>query len=111
MRYYSSIAVDTALTAAISADATLITVGAIVGYPTQFPFTIAIDPDTAKEELCDVTGYTGTTFTVTRGVDSTSTVSHATGAKVRHVISGRDLREVQDFMDHGTLDGGEETGA
>lgn len=98
MRYYSSISVDTALTAGVSADATDLPVSAIVGYPTQFPFTIVIDPDTAKEELCDVTGYAGLAFTVTRGVDSTIPVSHDAGAKIKHVASGRDFREFQEFM-------------
>lgn len=98
MRYYSSIAVDTSLTIAVAPDATDLEVGAIIGYPTSFPFTIALDPDTAKEELCDVTGYTGTTFTVTRAVDSTSGFSHDVGARVKHVISGRDLREAQQHI-------------
>lgn len=106
MRYYSSIAQDTTLTSAATAAATSLTVGAIVGYPTQFPFTITIDPDTSLEELCDVTAYSGSTFTVTRGVDGTSATSHAVGAKVKHVVSGRDFTEVQTFMNSGTLDGG-----
>lgn len=98
MRYYSSISVDTALTAGVSADATSLPVSAIVGYPSQFPFTLVIDPDTAKEELCDVTGYAGLAFTVTRGVDSTLPVAHDAGAKIKHVASGRDFRETQQHM-------------
>lgn len=98
MRYYSSTAVDTALTAPVgSSDATL-SVGSVTGYPTQFPFTIVIDPDTANEELCEVTDGAGLTFTVTREFDDTVGVSHAIGAAVKHVLSASDLREPQEHI-------------
>lgn len=95
MRYYSSIAIDTTLSAGVNAAATSLTVGGIVGYPASFPFTLVVDPDTAVEELVEVSGYSGNTFTVTRGVDGTTAVSHATGAIIRHAVSGRDFREPQ----------------
>lgn len=98
MRYYSSTAVDTALTLQIgSSDATL-TVGSVAGYPTQFPFTIVVDPDTANEELVEVTAAAGTTFTVTRGFDNTTPVAHAVGAAVKHVLSASDLAEPQEHI-------------
>ena len=106
MRYYSSIAVDTVLVDSVTADSVELPVGALIGYPSQFPFTIALDPETVLEELCDVTAIDGTVLTVTRAVDSTVPVSHAVGAKVKHVISGRDLREAQEFMVNGVLEGG-----
>lgn len=98
MRYYSSIAVDTALTAEVGSTATELEVGGIIGYPVDFPFTIVIDPDTALEELCEVTDYAGAIFTVTRGFDSTTAVAHAVGATVKHVMSAIDLRETQQHM-------------
>lgn len=95
MRYYSSVAQETVLFSPMTSTQTTATVDAIVGYPLSFPFTIAVDYDTALEELMDVTGYTGDVFTVTRGVDNTSAVEHAAGAKVRHVASGRDFADTQ----------------
>lgn len=107
MRYYSSIAVDTALTDPVNSSTTDIPVGAIVGYPVDTPFTIVIDPDTLSEELCEVQSYAGTVFTVTRGFDSTTAVAHNVGAAVKHVASAEDFREFQEFMADGVMDGGE----
>lgn len=98
MRYYSSTAVDTALTIQINSSDTTVSVGSVAGYPTQFPFTIVIDPDTANEELVEVTNAAGLTFTVTRGFDSTTPVAHAVGAAVKHVLSASDLREPQEHI-------------
>lgn len=98
MRYYSSIAVDTALTAAITAEQTTLTVQSASGYPSEFPFTIVIDPDTLSEELCEVTLVAGTVFTVTRGFDSTTATQHGIGAVVKHVASAEDFRETQEHM-------------
>lgn len=98
MRYYSSIAVDTALTAGITADEETLTVNSASGYPTDFPFTIVIDPDTLSEELVEVSDRAGTVFTVTRGFDSTVATSHGIGAVVKHVLSAEDLRESQEHI-------------
>jgi len=95
-RYYASNAVDTTLSAGIgSADLSMI-VGSVSGFPGSYPYTLAIDYDTSSEELVDVTYASGTTLTITRAVDSTIAVSHASAAPVKHVISGRDLREAQE---------------
>lgn len=98
MRYYSSTATDTTLTGNITSSSTSIVIASVAGFPAQFPYTLALDFDTASEELVDVTAASGTTLTVTRGVDGTSATAHTTGAKVKHVISGRDLRETQNHM-------------
>lgn len=98
MRYYSSTATDTTLTGDVSSSATLITLASVSGFPAQYPFTLALDYDTPAEELVDVTAASGTTLTVTRAVDGTSAQTHSTGARVKHVISGRDLRETQVHM-------------
>jgi len=95
-RYYASNAVDTTLSAGISSADTTMTVGSVSGFPQSYPFTLAIDYDTSSEELVDVTYALGTTLTITRAVDSTTAVSHASAANVKHVISGRDLRETQE---------------
>jgi hypothetical protein len=97
-RYYSSTAVDTTLTGAVNASATTITVAAVSGFPASYPYTLALDYDTSSEELVNVTAAAGTTLTIVRGQDGTSGVSHDAGAAVKHVISGRDLREPQEHM-------------
>lgn len=93
VRYYSSVATPTTLSAGINNSTTTITVGATTGFPTLFPYTLAIDFDTALTELVEVTNAAGTTLTVTRGVDGTSATSHSSGASVRHVASARDYAD------------------
>lgn len=93
-RNYSSVAVETTLTSAVSSGATSIVVGATTGFPSA-PFTIIVDKDTASEEVMEVTNIAGLTLTVSRGsgVDGTSAVAHDAGAKVQHGVSARDYRE------------------
>jgi hypothetical protein len=97
-RYYSSTAVDTTLSSSINLIATNITIGSVTGFPTSFPYTLSLDYDTATEELVDVTAASGTTLTIVRGRDGTTAVAHNAGAPVKHVISGRDLREAQEHI-------------
>ena len=100
-RYYSSTAVATTLSASANNSTTSITVTALSGYPAQFPYTAIIDPDTASEEVVTVTAASGTTLTVTRGVDGTSGVSHNAGAVFRHGVSARDFDEANAFVNGG----------
>lgn len=93
-RYYSSIALDTTLTNAITSNTTIV-VGATTGFPGSFPYTLAIDYGSSSEELVDVTAAAGLSLTVTRGVDGTTQVSHNPGAVIRHVITARDMTETQ----------------
>lgn len=97
-RFYSSTAVDTTLSNAVSLGATSMVVGTTTGFPTSFPYTMAVDFDKATEELVDVTGASGTTLTIVRGRDGTIAIAHDAGAPVKHVISGRDLREAQEHI-------------
>jgi hypothetical protein len=99
-RYYSSTAVETSLQSSIAAQAqgasnTSFIVASISGFPTDFPYTLIVDPDTSKEEVVTVTAGSSTTLTVTRGSDNTQGVAHSAGAVVRHGVSGRDFRESQ----------------
>ena len=80
-RKFSSISVETTLASGINSAVTTLTVatgtgpalmggvtlGAAVGgiYPDQF--TVAINPDTASEEICFVQQISGDTLTITRG--------------------------------------------
>ena len=99
-RYYSSTAVETALSGSIPAQAqgaanTSFIVASVSGFPSNYPYTLIVDPDTSKEEVVTVTAGSGTTLSVTRGSDNTQGVAHSAGAVVRHGVSGRDFREEQ----------------
>jgi hypothetical protein len=84
------------MAAASSGDTTTgVIVNSISGFPTSFPYTLIIDPDTTKEEVVTVTSGTSTTLVITRGVDSTQAVAHAAGTAVRHGISAREFKELQ----------------
>jgi hypothetical protein len=102
-RYYSSTAVETALQSSIPAQSqgqsnTSFIVASISGFPTSYPYTLIVDPDTSKEEVVTVTSGSSTTLTVTRGADNTQAVAHSAGAVVRHGVSGRDFRESQNHI-------------
>lgn len=93
VRFYSSVALQTALTSGITASATSIQVASTTGFPGATPFVLALDYGAANEELVDVTGVAALTLTVTRAVDGTSASTHNAGAVVRHVSSGRDFSD------------------
>ena len=95
VRFYSSVAVQTTLTAGITSGATSINVASTAGFPSSFPYTLALDYGIASEELVDVTAAAGLTLTVTRGVDGTSTQAHGSGATVKHVATGRDFADMR----------------
>jgi len=94
-RYYSAIAQDTSLTSAATNSTTSLVVGATTGFPSSYPFVLAVDYGTSAEELVSVTGIAGLTLTVTRGFNSTTAVAHTVGAIVRHVIVAQDMTELQ----------------
>ncbi len=103
-RYYSSTAVATTLSASANNSTTSITVTALSGFPVSTPWTAILDPDTASEEVVTVTNVSGTTLTVTRGVDGTSAVSHNSGAVFRHGVSARDFDEANSHVNDTTTD-------
>jgi len=94
-RYYSAVAQDTTVTSGITSSSTTVTVGATTGYPTSYPFVLALDYNTAVEELVTVTGVSGLTLTITRGYNGTTAVAHNAGAVVRHVITAQDMTDTQ----------------
>lgn len=102
--YYSSTAVATALSAAItSTSATTFLVPDIAGdngWPTSFPFTLAIDYGNVGVELVDVTSKGATSganriWNVTRAIDFTIASTHLINATVQHVIAARDFIEAR----------------
>jgi hypothetical protein len=100
-RKYSSRSQQTTLTSAVTSGAIILPVvsattllgGATVS--TGQTFTVVIDPDTALEEIVEVTVVGGNNLTVTRAVDMAGAAAqdHSSGAIVRHMVIGRDLRE------------------
>jgi len=99
-RKYSSRSQQTTLAAGITDTATTATVisgsallgGATVSAGTTF--TVVIDPDTALEEIVDVTAVSTNVLTIVRGIENAGTgQAHSAGAAVRHMAIGRDFRE------------------
>ena len=105
-RKYSSRAQQTTLSSPITDIATTMTVGNganLMGGRTPVvgeTYTVVIDPDTALEEIVDVSNYaSGNTLTIERGRDGSSGVAHSAGAIVRHMVIGRDLRESNEHIE------------
>lgn len=74
---------STTLNGSMTNSQTTLVVASATGFPTTGPFRILIE-----SELMIVTSISGTTFTVTRGAESTSAVTHATSLSIRHVVTG-----------------------
>ena len=111
-RKYSSKAQQTTLASPINSTTTTMTVvngAAVMGGKTLTgtqTYTVVIDPDTALEEIVDVTVYaSGNTLTIARGIDSASPGTgseHSAGAVVRHMAIGRDYQEANDHSQNVT---------
>jgi len=102
-RYYSSTAARTTLTSSVTSSGTSIAIAAATGLPSSYPYTMIIDQDTANEEVVEVTARTTLTLTVTRGVDGTTCVSHASGATINHGVSARDFDEPNSHVNTSVL--------
>ena len=106
-RKYSSRAQQTTLSSGISAVDSTMTVGSgvnLMGGKTPAvgeTYTVVIDPDTALEEIVDISNYSGSgnTLNITRGRDGSAGVAHSAGAVVRHMVIGRDLQEANDHIE------------
>lgn len=100
-RLYSSVSVETILSASITSSQTSMAVatgtgsallgGVVLAAGNVDQFTVAIDPDTVNEEIVFITANSGDTFTIVRGRAGTSQITHASGATVRHVLTSDDL--------------------
>lgn len=101
-RLYSSISVETTLSAGITNSQTTIPVatgtaagllgGVSLAAGNVDQFTVVIDPDTSNEEIVFITANSGDNFTVVRGRAGTTAISHASGALVRHSLTSDDLQ-------------------
>jgi hypothetical protein len=112
-RKFSSISVETTLASGINSAVTTLTVatgtgaalmggvtlGAAVGgiYPDQF--TVALDPDTASEEIVFVQQVSGDTLTIVRGRAGSAATSHSSGATIKHVLTSDDLTAFEAGLD------------
>ena len=109
IRKYSSRSQQTTLSTGItSTDATATVVSGAnllssVNFSIAGTFTVVIDPDTALEEIVDVTGRSGNVLNISRGIENGGTgVAHSAGAVVRHMVTGRDLQEANDHIKNET---------
>lgn len=92
-RYYSSTAAKTTLASAVDSGSASIQLAAPSGLPSQYPYTLILEKDTANEELVQVTGVTGSSYAVTRGIDGSTAKAHSVGATVEHGVSARDYTD------------------
>lgn len=105
-RQYKGAAQPTTITTSLSDSATSINVAATTGWPSTagVPFYVVIDPGTAKEEKCSAT-ISGTTLTLTRGVDDTTAVAHDSGAVIYPVFTANDADEANELVSKLTTKG------
>ena len=107
-RKYSSRSQQTTLSAALTSSATTTTVvsgsGLLGGITISAGelFTVVIDPDTALEEIVDVSAISTNTLTIVRGIDGSTGQAHSAGAVVRHMAIGRDYREANTHIENTT---------
>jgi hypothetical protein len=99
-RVYSSTSVDQTLASGINSSATTISLANSAAILALFggvsvdasnTFTVAIDPDTASEEIVIITGASGANLTGIRGQAGTAAVTHNSGATIRHVLTSLEL--------------------
>jgi len=107
-RKYSSRSQQTTLASALTSNGTSASVvsgTSLLGGATISAgqtFTVVIDPDTALEEIVDVTAVSTNTLTIVRGIDGSTGVAHSAGAVVRHMAIGRDYREANEHIENTT---------
>jgi hypothetical protein len=97
---YNNPASPTTLSAAISStSATSLSVTSGTGYPSSGTFRIQIDA-----EIMEVTAVSGTTWTVTRGAESSTAATHSSGATVNIVLTAAGISQIlSDSIETGTL--------
>jgi hypothetical protein len=107
-RKYSSRSQSTTLSAGLTSSATSAsvvsgtTLAGGVTVSTGETFTVVIDPDTALEEIVDVTARDGNTLTIVRAIDGSTGQAHSAGAVVKHMAIGRDYRESNEHIENTT---------
>jgi len=102
---YATNVPQTTLTAGITSGQTSISVNSSSGWPTT-PFTAVFELGLSTQEPVDVTNVSGTTWTITRGIDSTTAFAHPSQSTVTHADIGRDFRDARTHMDTGVAQHG-----
>jgi hypothetical protein len=108
IRKYSSRSQQTTLSAGLTSSATTAsivsgtTLAGGVTISAGETFTVVIDPDTALEEIVDVTARDGNTLTIVRAIDGSTGQAHSAGAVVKHMAIGRDYRESNEHIENTT---------
>lgn len=109
VRKYSSRSQKTTLSASLTSVATsanVVSGTSLLGGVTLSAgetFTVVIDPDTAIEEIVDVTAVSTNTLTIVRGIETGGVgQAHSAGAEVRHMAIGRDYREANQHSENTT---------
>ena len=94
-RNYSSTTPIVTLTGSVSDTDTNLLLSNVDDVFPAAPFTMILEPDSANEEVVEVTSKNGSAnlFTVTRAVDGTTGKAHASGASAIHGVSARDFQE------------------
>ena len=100
-RKYSSVSLETEVVGSLTTTATSVVVanatnllGGInpASITSTDDFIVVLDPETSSEEIVRVTAVTSNTLTVVRGYDGSTGKTHTSGAKVRHMAIGEDMR-------------------
>ena len=100
-RKYSSVSLETEVVGSLTTSATSVVVvnatnllGGInaASINSTDDFIVVLDPETSSEEIVRVTAVTSNTLTVVRGYDGSTGKTHTSGAKVRHMAIGEDMR-------------------
>jgi len=100
-RKYSSVSLETEVVGSLTTSATSVVVanatnllGGInpASISSTDDFIVVIDPETSSEEIVRVTSVSSNTLTVVRGYDGSTGKTHTSGAKVRHMAIGEDMR-------------------
>jgi hypothetical protein len=105
-RKYSTISVETTLASGINSSQTSMVVATGTGttlmggvvLTTGDTFAVAIDPETASEEIVYITAVASDTLTITRAQAGTAGVAHNAGATVQHVFTGNDAQHFEDTV-------------
>lgn len=105
-RQYAGAAAQTSITSSITSGDTTVSIASTTGWPStaSVPFYVVIDPDTSVEEKCSVT-ISGSTLTLTRGVDGTVAAAHSSGATIYPVFTAVDADEANELASKFTAKG------
>ena len=113
-RKYSSVSLETEVVGSLTTTATSVVVanatnllGGInpASITSTDDFIVVLDPETSSEEIVRVTAVTSNTLTVVRGYDGSTGKTHTSGAKVRHMAIGEDMRNAAAHIESTTAHG------